>query len=60
MKAAKRARTAEQLQTNFVDSFLAWARIPVISTIIDTVNCMVVWYFDLKDDGSVNAFVLES
>ena len=60
MKAAKRARTTEQLLTNFVASLLAWARIPVISTIIDTVNGMVVWYFDLKDDGSANAFVLES
>ena len=48
MKAAKRARTTEQLLTNFVASLLAWARIPVISTIIDTVNDMVVWYFDLE------------
>ena len=48
MKAAKRARTTEQLLTNFVASLLVWARIPVISTIIDTVNGMVVWYFDME------------
>ena len=50
MKAAKRARATEQLQTNF-RGFLARARkarISVISTIIGTVNGMVVWYFVLE------------